>query len=272
MGRDIKQIPLGTIFGRWTTKSEVQRQDDTHTRAWVRVECTCGTLSEVETAQLLRGKSRSCGCLATDLKRKPVPPGTRFGRLVTISAVRYTGTEPAHVEVVCDCGKYRDLPLTRLTTGETSSCGCLQAELRSQGPHKTHGATVGFTAGGKLPKLYRVWVKMRSRCNDPNAQNYRWYGAKGIKVCDLWNDSFPAFEKWARDNGYADGLEIDRIESDDDYRPGNCRWVTKRQNIRNRDMAWDDELDARLVAYAASQGMNPYRVIRLAVEKFLSDV
>jgi hypothetical protein len=112
---------------------------------------------------------------------------------------------------------------------------------------------------------------MRYRCNDPKAQNYTWYGAKDIHVCPLWQKDFMAFREWAYSNGYNPGLELDRIYSDKNYEPDNCRWVTKKRNIRNRDRFWSDELDARLVKYAMQSGVNPYQVIQEAVEKYLAD-
>lgn len=112
---------------------------------------------------------------------------------------------------------------------------------------------------------------MRYRCNDLKAQNYQWYGGKGIKVCPLWQKDFLAFRDWAHGNGYSPGLELDRINSDKNYEPANCRWVTKKRNIRNRDRYWSDELDARLVEYSARCGDDPYQVIQEAVEKYLAE-
>ena len=70
-------------------------------------------------------------------------------------------------------------------------------------------------------------------------------------------------------HGYADKLELDRRESDLDYCPENCRWITKKNNLRNRDLYWSDELDEKLVAYAAEHGASPYAVITTAVAQFL---
>lgn len=87
----------------------------------------------------------------------------------------------------------------------------------------------------KPNKLYRKWIDMRSRCNNPNSCNYAYYGARGISVCNEWNESFKPFENWALSNGYNEGLSIDRINNNGSYEPNNCRWVTKRiQNINKR--------------------------------------
>jgi len=70
---------------------------------------------------------------------------------------------------------------------------------------------------------------MKQRCNNPNDPAYEWYGAKGIKVCDEWHDFVP-FMEWALENGYEEGLTIDREDSDGDYEPSNCRWITRGSN------------------------------------------
>ena len=79
--------------------------------------------------------------------------------------------------------------------------------------------------------LYCIWSSMKRRCENPNMQNYKYYGAKGVRVCDSWHD-FTVFRQWAESHGYKDGLSIDRIDSGGNYEPSNCRWVTKGQNSR----------------------------------------
>ena len=177
----------------------------------------------------------------------------------------YLKNQRKYVTVRCVCGSPpKQVAVSNLTTGHTTSCGCYRKEVTSA-RMTTHGAT----PGGRRPALYRTWKGMRERCNNPNAQNYKWYGGKGIGVCIEWAE-FGAFQNWALAHGYAKGLEIDRIESEDHYRPGNCRWVTKKRNLRSRDRYWSDELDAQLVSYAAKANMNPYEVIEQAVREHLA--
>jgi len=93
--------------------------------------------------------------------------------------------------------------------------------------HRTHGFSADF------PKLYGVWMTMKSRCKNPNRLKYKDYGGRGINICSEWEDA-EVFCKWALENGYKDGLQIDRINNDGDYEPSNCRFVTPKENSRNR--------------------------------------
>lgn len=85
----------------------------------------------------------------------------------------------------------------------------------------------------ELPKLYRVWINMRQRCNNPNAQYYADYGGRGVTICPEW-DSFQVFKAWAKQAGYAEGLTLDREGNGLLYSPANCRWVDRQTQQRNR--------------------------------------
>jgi hypothetical protein len=84
-------------------------------------------------------------------------------------------------------------------------------------------------------RLYSIWTSMKTRCFNKNHNRYKYYGGRGIKICDEWFD-FTPFRDWAVNNGYQEGLslQIDRIDNDGDYTPINCRFVSRREQSRNR--------------------------------------
>lgn len=87
--------------------------------------------------------------------------------------------------------------------------------------------------GGKGTKLYEVWCSMRARCNCKTNKHYKDYGGRGILVCSDW-DNFSNFKKWSEENGYKEGLSIERINNDGNYEPNNCRWATMKQQCNNQ--------------------------------------
>lgn len=108
-------------------------------------------------------------------------------------------------------------------------------------------------------RLYRTWLNMKHRCLNEKRRDYQWYGARGITVCQEWQDSFPAFEAWALENGYREDLTLDRIETDGHYCPENCRWETRKAQANNRRTTRLLTLDGRtqsLQMWADELGMD----------------
>ena len=83
-------------------------------------------------------------------------------------------------------------------------------------------------------RLYRIWKAMQFRCYQKSQEAYDRYHGRGIGVCNEWRDSYRTFMEWALDNGYENHLTIDRIDNDGNYEPGNCRWVTMREQMWNK--------------------------------------
>lgn len=145
--------------------------------------------------------------------------GQKFGRL---TAIEYLGKNKWLCK--CECGNEVEVRGTFLQNGHTQSCGCY---------HKEQARAYSTKHGMKGTRLYRIWNRMKDRCNNVNNYDYARYGERGIKVCDAWLTDFEAFHDWAMNNGYQDGLTIDRIDVDGNYEPDNCRWATSKQQARN---------------------------------------
>lgn len=109
---------------------------------------------------------------------------------------------------------------------ETKSCGCSHGLLR-------HGEKKNHT------KLYYVWKEMRWRCHHSQNKSYKYYGGRGVHVCDEWRYDYSNFRRWALINGYKEGLTIDRIDNYSGYHPNNCRWVTQSVNNKNKRIHQD---------------------------------
>lgn len=92
----------------------------------------------------------------------------------------------------------------------------------------------GFASRNSTHPIYNTWKGMRHRCNRPKNPFYKNYGARGIFVCEEWNNDFHVFAKWAMDNGWEKGLTLDRINNNGNYEPQNCRWVSRTVQLRNK--------------------------------------
>lgn len=155
--------------------------------------------------------------------------GQRFGRLV---AVRYAESRNgARWLCICDCGNESIAATRSLRYGDTRSCGC---GAREQAIANANAARikrmVPYPHSRKLKELIR---NMIARCTKPDNKRWENYGGRGIKVCEEWSSNIREFYKWATENGYQPGLQIDRIDVNGNYEPGNCRFATVKEQMNN---------------------------------------
>lgn len=121
------------------------------------------------------------------------------------------------------CGKLIERRTQQIKS--IKSCGCKSSELRSKHLYKHNSC---------YTRLYKTWMDMKTRCNNPKNKRYMRYGGRGIKICEEWLD-FTVFKEWALANQYDDTLTIDRVDNDGNYEPSNCEWVTIQENLKRRD-------------------------------------
>lgn len=95
-----------------------------------------------------------------------------------------------------------------------------------------NGIYINYDVVWKNKRIGKIFQGMKQRCYNPNEPSYRWYGAKGIKICDEWFQNPNLFEEWAISHGYSDNLTIDRIDENCNYSPDNCRWTTGKDNAK----------------------------------------
>lgn len=149
--------------------------------------------------------------------------GQKFIRLIVIKRVANNKHGKSMWLCLCKCGQKTIVLSNNLRSGASKSCGC----------YSTNNALKhGHTKNKKTTKTYYSWSDMIARCINLNDKYYKDYGGRGIKVCKRWLNSF---ENFLEDMGEVPkGLQIDRIDNNKGYYKDNCRWVTSKQNSRNR--------------------------------------
>lgn len=171
--------------------------------------------AEVNTERPFRGKDLS---------------GSKFSRLTVIcfcGFYRTPGRPNQRVAVwkcACECGKETTANTCQLVGKNTRSCGCFQSEIASARLYKHGHRKIRH-------RLYWLWQGMIQRCTNPEHHGWKWYGGKGIKVCDRWRE-FPRFLE-DMETGFKEGLTLDRKDGNKDYFKENCRWATWAEQRRN---------------------------------------
>jgi hypothetical protein len=188
----------------------------------VRVICDCGNELDVNLRSLTLNWKKSCGCKRDENKKRINANdliGEKFNKLTVIKEV-LPRSKDRYFLCQCDCGNLTEVAMRHLKNSAMKGCGCQRGISNFK-----HGY------GGN--RIYGIWKKMRERCYSPTNHAYLYYGGRGIKVCEEWNNPIN-FVNWALLNGYNKNLTIDRINNNGNYEPSNCRWVTMVVQSNNR--------------------------------------
>lgn len=151
---------------------------------------------------------------------------------------KYAGTDVGIFHVLL-CVGVRESDHHKLYRVKCKQCG-FETDMAISDVKRTAKCT-HLDIVGNIRNYKSIWIDQRlrtifddmvRRCYDRRNKSYRWYGAKGIKVCAEWIADPKKFEEWAITHGYNPSLTIDRIRSNEDYSPENCRWISASENAR----------------------------------------
>ncbi len=152
--------------------------------------------------------------------------GKRFSRWTVIHRSKNNRHNQPTWLCRCVCGVEKIVTGGILSSGQSKSCGCHKKDVQRQRMlerNTSHGLS--------KTKTYKIWSGIQTRCLNPNSSGYPKYGAKGVTICERWND----YENFLADMGECpDGMSIDRINNDLGYSPENCRWVDMKTQQNNR--------------------------------------
>jgi hypothetical protein len=182
--------------------------------------------------------------------------GRIFGRLTVKSRIVPPKGRTLFV-CACECGNEVTVNGSDLQTGNNVSCGCFRTTRIGKVNYK-HGAA----SKNDLTGAYRSWRAMKDRCHNEDNINFKAYGARGVKVCDRWIESFENF--FADMGERPEGQSLDRIDVNGDYEPANCRWASVTEQARNQRInVWYQVGDERMIQtdVARALGIHPSQVL-----------
>ena len=194
-------------------------------KTFAKCRCDCGNIKDFHLCELKSGHYKSCGCknkfnFERDYKDK---------YFHNIKVLELLDEKNKIVKCLCHCGEVFETPLIHLLKHTRYLISCKYCN-----DGKNHKFNKRKKEELKNGDIKQVFYHMKSRCYNPNVFDYKWYGGKGIKICDEWLNDTKSFVNWALNNGYQKGLTIDRIDCNGNYEPSNCRWTNMLTQNNNK--------------------------------------
>lgn len=205
---------VNTLFGKWTVIAPLGRNDKGE-RIYS-CQCKCGILKDHALGTLKLGRTTQCKACSIRKRQQSLDLiGKTFGSWSVTGKTKNEIRNEWYYDCICKCGTTKKISGHHLKSGSTTKCHKCRV--------KTHGMSYTDT--------FKIWTGILRRCKNPNFKAYPRYGGRGISICDRWL----VFQNFLQDMGKRPyGLQIDRIDNDGNYEPGNCRWVTPRENNANK--------------------------------------
>lgn len=249
------KIQVGTRLGKIVIIEDLKHDK-------YRCKCDCGNEFIRRGYSLSNTKYPTCGCGISEgrQKRKLEKVIGEIKNNCKIIDGYYLETEKGRrrlfVECEClQCHNHFEIRYDMLNHLRGNNCPQCNIKAAGKRLRKQH----------RDSKLWRIWWGMKQRCYKETNKSYKDYGARGVKLCDEWLQSYESFYEWSINNGYGEGLSIDRIDTNGNYEPSNCRWVdqsVQNGNTRRCFFLWynnrwctvDEIAKAENISYAQSYG------------------
>lgn len=226
-GKYMLERHIGERYGLLTIQNCYRKRINGKINVVADCKCDCGNTKDFIVSQLKAKKIQSCGCLNNFNPQNYI--NKKYGK---IKILDFTNVDKKMVKCLCDCGNIFERSLYKITSNVIYKNGCSFCTSKKYCEENNIPYTKKCPLG--ISRIKRIFKGMLYRCYNPNAKDYKWYGAKGIIIDEIWLQNKNNFINWALANGYRDDLTIDRIDGDGNYEPSNCRWVDIKTQQNNR--------------------------------------
>lgn len=220
---------IGEKYNKLTIIEDLGVDKNTHRK--VKCKCDCGNMVIKRLNDVKNGRVISCQSCSKDKRlsnkcKEIINAEVNDCTIINASyLVKENGRKRLFVDAKCNkCGTVFNIRYDTLKSLRGDNCPNCNNKSRVNKMMKPYRHT----------KLYRVYYAIKQRCYNAENNAYQYYGGRSVKMCDEWLNDFETFYKWAMNNGYKNGLQVDRINCNGNYEPNNCRLVNSSTNNYNK--------------------------------------